>query len=450
MHPTVNHTRKGKTRILSLCCMLLMMSIACNLPTLTQEEIGIKDGLVQNVPVGSASGDLQEYSLSDAQRKLISDYGYPNRFILHFFDLPLKEGQEVKIRQESWYYDERGYQIVFRNGETFTEKTTDPVNATGLGRTAYQPERFVRGMSLMDILSVTGESGYFAESMPDGFVEDGKIVFLKGLSVGFENGRLRYVETIPLGNAGVPSQANQPADLATVTIEPSEPSAETPAPEVIIYYAEKEGAYDIFSADYSTGVVQNLTNHPGADSAASCSPDGGQIAFVSDRTGNEEIYLMSRRGENLEQITESGTQYKDILIWISDTLLLYWDGSPGTSGWQTVDINTHTITSVSDDFAQPYTPLVITAPDASAELTEEFSDDETFDLLITIQGVTTNLTNSPGVDEFMPIWSPDSSKILFASDRDGDFELYIMDKSGAILEQFTENTWRDFPSCWLP
>ena len=339
----------------------------------------------------------------------------------------------------------------------FTEKTTDPVNAPGLGRTAYQPERFVRGMSLMDVLSVTGESGYFAEPMPDGFVEEGKIVFLKGLSAGFENERLRYVETIPLGNAGVSSQANQPAATAsapgstsmpspTVTIQP----IETPAPEVIIYYAEKEGAYDIFSADYNTGVVQNLTNGPSADYAASCSPDGRQIAFVSDRTGNQEIYLMSRSGENLEQITESGTQFKDILIWISDTLLLYWDGSPGTSSWHTVDINTHTITSVSDDFAQPYTSVVITAPDGSAELTEELNDNETFDLLITIQGVTTNLTNSQGIDEFMPIWSPDSSKILFASDRDGDFELFIMDRNGAILEQFTENTWRDFPSCWLP
>ena len=246
------------------------------------------------------------------------------------------------------------------------------------------------------------------------------------------------------------SVATAVAPNSTATIQSTQTSTETPASEVIIYYADKEGSYDIFSADYNTGVVQNLTNDPSTDYLPSCSPDGEQIAFVSDRTGNEEIYLMSSNGEDFEQITESGTLYKGMSIWISDTTLLYWDASPGATGWKTVDINTHTITSVSDDFAQPYSSIAIPAPDSSAELTEKFNDDESFDLLITMQGVETNLTNSPGVDDFMPIWSPDSSKILFASDRDGDFDLYIMDKGGTILEQFTENTWRDFPSCWLP
>jgi hypothetical protein len=100
--------------------MLFVLSIACNLPTLIQEESGIKDGLVQDVHVEPKSGDVQDYSLSDAQKKLVADYGYPNRFILHFFNLPLADGQEVEIRQESWYYDETGYQIVFRNSSPDT------------------------------------------------------------------------------------------------------------------------------------------------------------------------------------------------------------------------------------------------------------------------------------------------------------------------------------------
>ena len=55
------HSVNRKARILSVCCMLLIVSIACNLPTLTQEEIvhenhGIKEGLVQNVHVDLPQG----------------------------------------------------------------------------------------------------------------------------------------------------------------------------------------------------------------------------------------------------------------------------------------------------------------------------------------------------------------------------------------------------------
>ena len=37
----------------------------------------------------------------------------------------------------------------------------------------------------------------------------------------------------------------------------------------------------------------------------------------------------------------------------------------------------------------------------------------------------TNLTNNPA-DDSKPAWSPDGKIITFASDRDGNFEIYVM------------------------
>ena len=49
-----------------------------------------------------------------------------------------------------------------------------------------------------------------------------------------------------------------------------------------------------------------------------------------------------------------------------------------------------------------------------------------------------------------PAWSPDGSKIAFASDRDGDFEVYVMDADGSNVTQLTNNSDRDATPEWSP
>ncbi len=50
--------------------------------------------------------------------------------------------------------------------------------------------------------------------------------------------------------------------------------------------------------------VTRLTNDPARDWFASWSPDGTRIAFTSDRSGNEDIYLINADGSDLRQVTD--------------------------------------------------------------------------------------------------------------------------------------------------
>jgi TolB protein len=50
----------------------------------------------------------------------------------------------------------------------------------------------------------------------------------------------------------------------------------------------------------------------------------------------------------------------------------------------------------------------------------------------------------------MPAWSPDGRWIAFESDRDGDFEIYLMDATGGRLRQLTHNRTEDHLPSWLP
>ena len=66
-------------------------------------------------------------------------------------------------------------------------------------------------------------------------------------------------------------------------------------------------------------------------------------------------------------------------------------------------------------------------------------------------GNSQNLTNNPGNDRD-PSWSPDGKRIAFSSDRKGDlenFEIYVMEADGGNLQNLTNNPDADGGPAWL-
>lgn len=52
--------------------------------------------------------------------------------------------------------------------------------------------------------------------------------------------------------------------------------------------------------------------------------------------------------------------------------------------------------------------------------------------------------------ETLPVWSPDGSKIAFASDRAGNFDVYVMPSTGGEAQRLTFHSSDDLPSCFSP
>jgi Tol biopolymer transport system component len=75
----------------------------------------------------------------------------------------------------------------------------------------------------------------------------------------------------------------------------------TPGGGRIAFVSDRDGNPEIYviNADPSTGSghsgsgVTRLTNNPAEDRCPSWSPDGSRITFDSDRDGNREIYVMN-------------------------------------------------------------------------------------------------------------------------------------------------------------
>ena len=64
-------------------------------------------------------------------------------------------------------------------------------------------------------------------------------------------------------------------------------------------------------------------------------------------------------------------------------------------------------------------------------------------------GRATILTISEGYDH-MPVWSPDGSRITFASNRHGNFDVFVMPSKGGAAKRLTFHSSNDSPSDFSP
>jgi TolB protein len=61
-----------------------------------------------------------------------------------------------------------------------------------------------------------------------------------------------------------------------------------------------------------------------------------------------------------------------------------------------------------------------------------------------------NLTNWPYADDHGPVWSPEGKWIAFYSNRDGDWDIYVMDQAGENLTNLTDDSANNQSPAWGP
>jgi len=124
------------------------------------------------------------------------------------------------------------------------------------------------------------------------------------------------------------------------------------------------------------------------------SPDGKRIAFSSDRSGAQEVWVCDSDGSNPLALTAFGHRKMGSPAWSPDGRFIAFDARVEAKA---------DIYVIGADGGQPR-----------------------------------RLTNDPGVDE-MPIWSHDGRWVYFASDRSGDLELWKMHPEGGEAVRVTTN-----------
>ncbi len=81
-------------------------------------------------------------------------------------------------------------------------------------------------------------------------------------------------------------------------------------PPDIVFTSTREGDMEIYYMP-SGGSVRRLTDHEADDHSGSLCPDSSKVLFVSDRSGNEDIWEVGVDGEGLRQVTRDGSDDYD-------------------------------------------------------------------------------------------------------------------------------------------
>ena len=195
---------------------------------------------------------------------------------------------------------------------------------------------------------------------------------------------------------------------------------------------------DVFTAPIENGPTRNLTRSSSAhDKWARWSPDGRRIAYVSDATGEDEIWLVAQDGSGEpEQLTSGGQAMLYAPAWSPTGKHLAYGDKDGRL--HVIDIETKEAVEVADEARGPLRDYVWSPRGGylAFSMTDptEFSSIWVWSLADrALHRITDELFH-----EWNPAWDPDGDYLYYLSDRQfapqlGSFEWnYLVDRETGI------------------
>lgn len=174
---------------------------------------------------------------------------------------------------------------------------------------------------------------------------------------------------------------------------------------------------EIFNVPVDKGVTKNITRTPGAhDRGAEWSPDGKYIAYISDITGETELYMQESIGSDPIQLTKNNDTYIRSFEWSPDSKsIVYTDRKNRIN---LLDITSKQKTTVLQDPVGE--PRGVTFSPDSKWLTYSRMESNDFNVVyvFNIAAKKEYAITNKWYESYSPVFSKDGKYLVFTSARD--------------------------------
>lgn len=239
---------------------------------------------------------------------------------------------------------------------------------------------------------------------------------------------------------------------------PTESVSQLPIGE-IAFVSDRDGDDEIYimsindNMDTDGNTPIQLTDNEGIDDhSPSWSPDGTKIVFVSDRDGRDNLYILNVETREVMPVPVSENvinfPYSDPAWSPDDTRIAF------TRADSQKRLNVHSIPieggtekdlTIGSSHGNP-----TWSPDSN-KIADIGLDDGEIYVIRSSDGTRLRQLTVNNHNNIDPAWSPDENLLAFASDREGNFDIFTINPNdGSELTQITVDETNEIQPAWSP